>query len=235
MIVYYSNIKNLMQAYEKNAVFLPFEERCAALLSQTDPSVCKKILACRNEKDRFRSLAAALLLRSAFRVMTGDASLTRLRYGYGPHGKPFSEDYPEYFFSVSHSGDYAICVTGTCEVGIDLQEHRRAAFQGIARRFYTPQEQNFIFHENDGQEKERFYRIWSCKEAFIKYTGNGISEGLTTFSADPAHHLILQNGQPAAALYEPLQLPGYSCTACTALCSDPLAFDIRELLPSDFQ
>lgn len=234
MIVYYSNIKNLMQAGISEASALPFEKRCAPFLLQTDPDVCRKILACRNEKDRFRSLTAALLLLSAFRTLSGNPALTQLRYGYGPHGKPFSEDYPEYCFSVSHSGDYAICIADTQEAGIDIQEYRSADYHGITRRFYTPQEQNFVFLPDDAGKEERFYRIWACKEAFIKYTGNGISEGLTTFSTDPVRQLVLRNDQPVAALFEPLQLPGYSCAVCTALPAETSAAEIRELFPADF-
>lgn len=117
----------------------------------------------------------------------------------GPYGKPYLAAMPrnaEIHFSISHSGLFWACAVADSPVGLDLEdveerEARKARRAGraeergrdhafwcrqIARRFFTPQEIAFA------GSQEAFYEIWTCKEAYVKYKGTGISEGLSTFS-----------------------------------------------------
>ena len=67
MMIYYINIKNLMQAADR--LCLPsasFEIQFRIFLSLLDPAVQVKILRYRKETDRLRSLASQLLLYHAF-------------------------------------------------------------------------------------------------------------------------------------------------------------------------
>jgi phosphopantetheinyl transferase len=52
----------------------------------------------------------------------------------------------------------------------------------------------------------RFFRLWTAKESYIKYTGGGMSEGLTSFSIfDPPGDVTITTVAPA---------PGLVCSYC---------------------
>jgi len=102
------------------------------------------------------------------------------------------------FFSVSHSENMMICAVACFNIGADCQKRNIDDIEKckkIAKRFYSEQENIFLDSillpddENDSDDdiKEQeyinnFFRIWTKKEAYIKYTGKGLAEGLNTFS-----------------------------------------------------
>ena len=45
------------------------------------------------------------------------------------HGKPYLPGHPQICFNISHSGEYAACAFASIPIGMDLQQHRRAAWQ----------------------------------------------------------------------------------------------------------
>ena len=97
-------------------------------------------------------------------------------------------------FNLSHSGHYALCSaeTGTEElsgagrirVGCDV-EQIHAYQEGIARRFFSPEEYRHIQSQEDlTVQTELFYRYWVLKESFIKATRQGMAMALDSFSFD---------------------------------------------------
>jgi Phosphopantetheinyl transferase len=93
--------------------------------------------------------------------------------------KSFAADLPQVCFSVSHSGGWWGCLMGCEPVGFDLEVCRKGVeYEKIARRFFTPEEQELIL--KDGENA--FFEIWVRKEAYIKYLGTGLAEGLSSFS-----------------------------------------------------
>lgn len=89
-------------------------------------------------------------------------------------------------FSVSHSGEFFACLVSDKPVGIDIQEIRDADTCGIAGRFFSEEERKYA--EAGGEDA--FFDIWVRKEALIKCTGKGLSQGLASFST-------VKNGVPA--------------------------------------
>ena len=97
---------------------------------------------------------------------------------------------PDVHFSISHSGAYWMCAIGTAPVGVDLQIHQKADFRGIARRHFHPLEAAWLEKSPDD-----FFRIWTSKEAWCKYTGQGIDDHFDAFSvAGPDGILTELNG-----------------------------------------
>ena len=86
----------------------------------------------------------------------------------GAHGKPYFKDKTRFpFFNISHSGDYAVCAVATCEIGID-----------ILSRILTKQE---LLQLEQSEETESFFcRLWSQKESYVKWSGQGITRELDT-------------------------------------------------------
>ena len=105
----------------------------------------------------------------------------------GSFGKPSFTDPSLPSFSLSHSGSVAVCaISEEGPVGVDVQEIRgmrgRMDIDGIAERFFHPAERELLDHAKDITERRRlFYTVFSCKEAYVKMTGSGISEDFRGF------------------------------------------------------
>ena len=118
----------------------------------------------------------------------------RLVFSYGPHGKPeLAGDLQEQLsFNVSHSGGLAVfAVANGFEVGVDVEEiHPVSDLEATASIFFSPDElAKFEALPTDGK-LERFFTVWTCKEAVLKALGSGftspVKDILATFcQADP--------------------------------------------------
>lgn len=111
----------------------------------------------------------------------------KLRVERTEKGKPFFPDCPEIRFSISHSGTYWACAVAQQEIGMDLQEHvllknetREAAairFRKMACRFFHPAEAVFV----ESESYDRFFMVWTAREAYVKHTGQGIDREFSEF------------------------------------------------------
>ena len=97
--------------------------------------------------------------------------------------KPRLEGPLDLHFSVSHSGNYWMCAFGPSPVGLDLQQHRSCRCEALARRFFHPDEIQWM--EENGFTPQHFYDFWTAKESYVKLTGRGLGQGLSTFSVVP--------------------------------------------------
>ncbi len=100
------------------------------------------------------------------------------------HGKPcLAEDLAKskLCFNLSHSDNLAIiAVTHTCDVGVDMERIREdLEFHAMAKRFFSPREQDELFSLPPEQQLAAFYRCWTRKEAFLKGCGCGFSQPST--------------------------------------------------------
>jgi 4'-phosphopantetheinyl transferase len=90
-------------------------------------------------------------------------------------GKPFLPDYPRLGFNLSHSVDHAaVVLTDGLRVGVDIEDasHLRR-FEDLAGRFFAPEEQAWLRAGPVDRWGDRFYRIWTNKEAYVKALGIG--------------------------------------------------------------
>lgn len=94
-------------------------------------------------------------------------------------GRPYFAD-RHADFNISHSGAMAAVSlvragpdTRHIRIGCDVQLVRpRANAAGIAERFFSPAENDFIFSGNGGQCSEtNFFTIWVLKECYLKLKG----------------------------------------------------------------
>lgn len=155
-------------------------------------------------------------------VMKGIREPIEFRFTYGLHGKPYLKDNPsdsmgDLFFSLSHSGDYVLCVLSPKEVGADIQRipeeegKKTKREESIAERFFTKQERTWYLNGQEEERRERFYRIWAGKEAYMKWTGNGLTEGLSSFEVN----LVEESVNNREALLWELEVPrGYVAAIC---------------------
>lgn len=98
-------------------------------------------------------------------------------------GRPYYED-RHADFSISHSGRlaaaayYADSKNRALRVGCDIQMvHPAKNREGVARRFFTLSEQDYITGASGSREQiNRFYHIWVLKEAYLKAKGLTIGD-----------------------------------------------------------
>lgn len=159
--------------YEDEAAFITAVE-------SVSPYRRQKIALLKNMKDKMRSLAAAIALDAALKEY-GLEERT-MEYDVGEQGKPYFRYNPEIHFSLSHSGDYAICSIGAHETGNDI-EHIKSGRERVAKRFFATEELDWIYETQDPRERDnRIFRIWTMKESFLKVTGRGMSLSLKDFT-----------------------------------------------------
>lgn len=146
-------------------------------------------------KDKNLSLAVGILIDTYLKNINMNEK--DMNYANESHGKPYFANLKNVHFNASHSGQMALCAFSDSEVGCDIEIISKSNTD-LAERFFTKGEYEFIISANgncndkDSEQAERFYRIWTLKESFLKLTGEGISGGLDTFE------IRFENNKPIA-------------------------------------
>ncbi len=139
------------------------------------------------KKAAYTSIEAGYLLMEAFKDVYGvndyDICIEK-----GDFGKPYIKDYPEFKYNISHSGEYVAIAYGCDDVGIDIEYIREKDLK-IAKRCFHKDEYAYITKNEAGQD-ERFFEVWTMKEAYLKYTGQGINVSLDSFVVEPDNQKI---------------------------------------------
>lgn len=140
-----------------------------------------RISSKRNAAGRKQSVAAYLLLGR----LLGETGHTLKEIEFTNSGKPFIEGGP--YISVAHSGNVVCAALSNLPIGIDAEEIGKAD-ERVLKRFFSESEQAFI---KAGDPDERFYRLWTIKEAASKLSGRGVGElssiGLDIIGETVAH------------------------------------------------
>jgi len=104
------------------------------------------------------------------------------QFRVGKHGKPHIANAPVALnFNLSHSRDWLVCaVTAGSAVGVDIEYCEPArAFSKLARRFFQPQEYEALQALPAPDRRERFYDLWTLKEARVKAGGGALGNQLS--------------------------------------------------------
>ena len=129
----------------------------------------------RHISDKNRSLWAELFARWRLAEAAG-VSPSEVLLAHDEKGKPFWPD-GALSVSLSHSGGHFAVAVGCGDIGVDVEKQRKAA-PSVAKRWFRPEE-NAILQKLEEPERTRlFFRLWTLKEAALKYTGEGLSGGL---------------------------------------------------------
>lgn len=121
---------------------------------------------------------------------------------YDENGRPVFESTD---VSISHSGEYWCCAffAGTC--GIDIERIREIDYMRLSGRFFASSEKKMV------TDQESFFRIWTAKESYAKYTGRGL---IRTMKDSPfENHVHIHSENPAE---------GYIMSICTAQPETPV-------------
>ena len=127
----------------------------------------KKLAKMKNPAAARLSLGAGILLQLA--MEEGGYADLKDSLVAGTHGKPYLPGV-DFHFSLSHSGEYAICVYGDVTVGVDIQKVKDSIPKYLDK-ILSEEEKVFLSTFNKEAKEENFYRIWSRKESLIKWDG----------------------------------------------------------------
>lgn len=191
----------------------------------------------REERDRAARFATDELRhryvagRGILRFLLGsylDTNPGDLQFQYGEHEKPFLVgDAAEtgMRFNVSHSqglGLFAFRLGR--EIGVDVEWMRREVEQAeIASRFFSATESARLQSLPEAQQGPYFFALWTCKEAFVKAHGGGITFGLSRFDvqlepgAGSAAIVGNEAGEPLAGWYAHRFEPGQGFAGALAV------------------
>ncbi|MBI2838248.1 MAG: 4'-phosphopantetheinyl transferase superfamily protein [Acidobacteria bacterium] len=131
------------------------------------------------ERDRRRFVAARGILRTLLGRYLGECP-DGIQFSYGARGKPTvagPDRLRNVRFNLSHSNGYALfAFTVDREIGVDLERIRPLPeASGIVSRYFSPHE-SALFHTIPMNGRlDAFFKYWTCKEAFLKAKGDGLS------------------------------------------------------------
>ncbi len=158
--------------------------RYRAVLSKDE---IQKVDRYRFEKDRHLCLVTRALLRYLLSEYTG-RDPGSFSFRTNEYGKPSLVSDPsgqDIRFNLSHSSGMVVCgLTLGHDIGVDVESPDRNVDLAISRRFFSEHEANQVDSCPKSRKTERFFDIWTLKEAYIKARGKGLSIPLDSFSFD---------------------------------------------------
>lgn len=136
-------------------------------LEKMDSTRREKVLSCKHEMDRRRSLLAGILLH---------------------FGVENNRDAKQIFYSISHSGEYVICVLSDRRVGIDIETKFRGVFASgneaqmdkIAKKCLTMGEEIQYLTTDEEKRADILLQYWTRKESYSKAIGKGLALDFAT-------------------------------------------------------
>ena len=132
-----------------------------------------------------------ILLRAALRYLLCDrlgCGNDTLSFQTAKHGKPYAVVHgapASIQFNVSDSGKHGlIAIAPAGSVGIDVEERSvKRDLDGLAEMVFDADERASMLTVAGKQKVERFYRLWTAKEALVKALGTGLYLDVSTFQA----------------------------------------------------
>jgi 4'-phosphopantetheinyl transferase len=125
-----------------------------------------------------------------------NACAHEIEFLYGRHGKPALGCHGGISFNVSHSSDrFLIGISSGCSIGVDIERVLPLNdVESLSEMCLTANEAKELRELSPTGQTDFFYRHWTCKEAYLKATGVGLS-------GQPNHVSILQDSCHSSRRY----------------------------------
>ncbi|WLP66433.1 4'-phosphopantetheinyl transferase superfamily protein [Bacillus thuringiensis] len=183
-----------------------------------------------NSCDINRTLIGDLLIRSLI-CQKYKINNEEIRFIYNEYGKPFVENFSDFHFNLSHSGEWVVCTTANFNVGIDIEKISEIEALKLANEFFSEEEFYDISNINSDEQINYFYDLWTLKESYIKTIGKGLYIPLNSFSIKKesptliSYKYILQNFYFRQYNIE----PNYKVSACATRDEFPQEIIIKDI------
>jgi 4'-phosphopantetheinyl transferase len=151
-----------------------FRQSCYPVLSAAEQERARRF---KFEKDEKLFTVAHAALRSILARYLSVSS-TKIEFITGPQGKPrlAADSGEDLWFNLSHSGKLAVIAIASREVGVDVEWIKENfGFEEVAEHFFTAREVAALRALPSPLQRRAFYQCWTCKEAFLKAKGTGLS------------------------------------------------------------
>ena len=208
------------------------EQHFDELVDRLYPERKSRVLAFRRREPAYTSIVAGLMLQTLVEQKLG-VTPQALVLEKNKNGKPTVQGHPEFYFNLSHAGEYVVLAYGDVPLGVDIERIRPQNLH-VAKRCYTDAEYAYVAgtdsEENQisdiAEEKhevkigtdmtmldinDRFFYLWTMKESYLKLTGDGISVPLNSFEIDPVEKEV--KGTPYR--YYMQRMDDYWISLCT--------------------
>ncbi|MGE6592949.1 4'-phosphopantetheinyl transferase family protein [Bacillus mycoides] len=197
------------------------------LISNEKRERMKRLL---NLCDINRTLIGDLLIRSLV-CQKYKISNEEIRFIYNEYGKPFVENFSDFHFNISHSGEWVVCGTANSNVGIDIEKVSEIEALKLANEFFSDEEFYDISSMNSDEQINYFYDIWTLKESYIKTIGKGLYIPLNSFSIKKeSRTLISYKNIPKDFYFRQYSIePNYKISACATREEFPQDIIIKDI------
>jgi len=164
-------------AYKKKEKLSPQTRN--ALLAFLNLEEKSKVKSFKKETDKETALLSRGLLRKMLAVEIG-VRPEKIKFSRSKYERPFLAESKNLDFNVSHSGDWIVWVlASSSRAGIDIEKIRPIE-ETLVDSCFTKEEKEYIGGNKDF-DLEKFFELWTLKEAFIKADGKGLSYPLQDF------------------------------------------------------
>lgn len=157
------------------------------------------------ENKKLQKIAADMLCRQMIAEADG-IEPTDVIIKKSKNGKPYAEN-SSYKFSISHCGNLVVCTVSKKEIGVDVEKIRNIRLKA-AEKFACESEINYI-----GQNTERFFEIWTLKEAYFKCKGTGLGADIKSVIFNITDGSIICSESGYKLFFENIG-DGYICCVC---------------------
>jgi 4'-phosphopantetheinyl transferase len=136
--------------------------------------------------DRQRFLVGRAFMRTVLAECLGPGAPASLQFAYTAHGKPelAGEHAGKLQFNLSHTDAMLVlAVSRRHAVGVDVEAvTRKVELLALAKRYFAAHEYDELAELDDAAQRERFFALWTLKEAWLKARGLGLHIPLDDFS-----------------------------------------------------
>jgi 4'-phosphopantetheinyl transferase len=132
------------------------------------------------KEDAYRAVIGELLIRK-MACEKLKVKNSKLEFEKNQYGKPFLKEYPNFYFNISHSGNWIVSAVDDRSVGIDVEKIAPIDLK-IAKRYFSKEEYRDLMAKKEENRLSYFYDLWTLKESYIKAVGKGLSLALDSFT-----------------------------------------------------
>jgi 4'-phosphopantetheinyl transferase len=175
---------HLWQIDQNSFSLQELESVCLAWLTDNER---QKLQRYQFDEHRKQLLSARFLLRNVLSKYQTEISPGRWQFSSNEYGKPeisAAQQRNNLFFNLSHSGDKVVmALAKQPDVGVDIEYSGKSRrVKKIASRYFSSIETSSLLALPKTQWLDRFYDLWTLKEAYIKACGMGLAIPLGDFS-----------------------------------------------------